>query len=456
MKAQWLDGTAGAPAHPGDLDAVREPRGAGLAGASASRAWKGPHTPRITRLDAPEADPLSSDVMDALFDVAVVGAGPAGSMAACGLARAGMSVALLDRATFPRDKVCGDALLPDAVQALEEAGLLEIVRKEALAVGSALFRSPGGHMLRVGGDFLTIRRERLDAMLVQAAVSSGACFLPGFAVTGPLEEEGEVRGVVGCMREAVRASGNTAEEGSGHAIAPRSGGAGRSVDRGHSPDSGAARKSPDENHVTDAWGSPAQVRLRARVVVLACGSHPRVLEPFGVLTRPIHSAIALRGYLPGDPFPGLSTSGPALFISYDRALLPGYGWAFPMPGGAWNVGCGVFLPESRLRGKPDAVAWLPTCGASSRCSWRGPAAIAAPGRIPFAPRAPARMRPPVPRVPVPMAPVPMAPAPMAPARWPPCRWSPCRWSPQRWSQYRCPPYGWPPAGRLQEERSQPG
>ena len=246
--------------------------------------------------------------MDTAFDVAVVGAGPAGSMTAWGLARAGMSVALLDRATFPRDKVCGDALLPDAVQALEEAALLERVRKEALAVGGAVFRSPGGHMLRVGGDFLTIRRERLDAMLVEAAGAAGARFFPGFAVTGPLEEEGEVRGVVGIAR---------------------------------------------------AEGAPALARLRARVVVLACGSHPRVLEPFGVLTRPLHSAIALRGYLPRDPFPGLSADGPALFISYDRTLLPGYGWAFPMRDGSWNVGCGVFLPENRLQRKPAAGRTFP-------------------------------------------------------------------------------------------------
>jgi flavin-dependent dehydrogenase len=225
--------------------------------------------------------------MDTAFDVAVVGAGPAGSMAAWGLARAGMSVALLDRATFPRDKVCGDALLPDAVQALEEASLLETVRKEALAVGGAVFRSPGGHMLRVGGDFLTIRRERLDAMLVEAARAAGARFFPGVAVTGPLEDKGEVRGVVGTAR---------------------------------------------------AEGAPAEARVRSRAIVLACGSHPRALEPFGVLTRPIHSAIALRGYFPRDPFPGLSVDGPALFISYDRTLLPGYGWAFPMPDGRHLAG----------------------------------------------------------------------------------------------------------------------
>ena len=213
--------------------------------------------------------------------------------------------------------MCGDALLPDAVRALEEAGLLATIRGEALAVGGAVFRSPGGHMLRVGGDFLTIRRERLDAMLVEAARVAGAQFYPGFAVTGPLEEEGEVRGVVGIAR---------------------------------------------------AEGAPAPARLRARVVVLACGSHPRVLEPFRVLTRPIHSAIALRGYLPRDPFPGLSADGPALFISYDRALLPGYGWAFPMPDGSWNVGCGCSSPrtacrESRLRAAPCL-----TCAGSSRGS----------------------------------------------------------------------------------------
>ncbi len=202
--------------------------------------------------------------MDTAFDVAVVGAGPAGSMAAWGLARAGMSVALLDRATFPRDKVCGDALLPDAVQALEEAGLLETIRREALAVGGAVFRSPGGHMLRVGGDFLTIRRERLDAMLVEAAGAAGARFFPGFAVTGPLEEEGEVRGVVGIARaEGAARPGPPAGPRGGPGVRLPSARA-RAVRRPHPPD--PLRDRPAR--LPSAGPVPGTFRRRPRAVHL--------------------------------------------------------------------------------------------------------------------------------------------------------------------------------------------
>ena len=63
-------------------------------------------------------------------DVVVVGAGPAGSIAARVLATAGITTTLLEKATFPRDKVCGDALIPDSLQLLKQEGLLDRVEAE--------------------------------------------------------------------------------------------------------------------------------------------------------------------------------------------------------------------------------------------------------------------------------------------------------------------------------------
>ena len=57
-------------------------------------------------------------------DVLVVGAGPAGSACAQWLARQGWQVVLVDQHAFPRDKVCGDGLIPDAHRALDRLGLL--------------------------------------------------------------------------------------------------------------------------------------------------------------------------------------------------------------------------------------------------------------------------------------------------------------------------------------------
>ncbi|HEV8116663.1 MAG TPA: FAD-dependent oxidoreductase, partial [Acidimicrobiales bacterium] len=77
-------------------------------------------------------------------DVAVVGGGPAGSAAAITLARAGRDVVLVDKATFPRDKCCGDGLTTGALRHLEALGL----RPDAVAswqpVTRTIIRSPSG------------------------------------------------------------------------------------------------------------------------------------------------------------------------------------------------------------------------------------------------------------------------------------------------------------------------
>ncbi|HEX7687490.1 MAG TPA: FAD-dependent oxidoreductase, partial [Burkholderiaceae bacterium] len=77
------------------------------------------------------ADPPSS------CDVLVIGAGPAGAACALWLARAGADVALVDQHDFPREKVCGDALIPDAHHALRRLGLHD----EVMAVAQ-----PAGHV----------------------------------------------------------------------------------------------------------------------------------------------------------------------------------------------------------------------------------------------------------------------------------------------------------------------
>jgi flavin-dependent dehydrogenase len=235
--------------------------------------------------------------VDIRCDTLVIGAGPAGSMAARALAGAGIDVVIADRAAFPRDKVCGDALLPDAIAALEEVGLLEMVAREALSIPRTVLRAPSGASVGLAGRFLTLSREKLDAMLLDSARAMGARFASGFTARAPIDGPGGIDGVTGRL---------DADDG-GHGIS-------------------------------------APARIRCRTVVIAAGSNPRLLEAFGVLRRPLHSAVAIRGYLPYDPF--LDGKADALLISYERPLLPGYGWSFPLPGGVWNVGCGVVVPSA--------------------------------------------------------------------------------------------------------------
>jgi len=123
-------------------------------------------------------------------DVLVVGAGPAGSIAALVLARAGVAVRLVDRARFPRDKLCGDTLNPGTLSILDRLGIAAPVRQRAMAVTGMNISGPNGARIAasypdgVRGAALT--RRELDILLVEAATAAGATFEPGVIVRAPL------------------------------------------------------------------------------------------------------------------------------------------------------------------------------------------------------------------------------------------------------------------------------
>ena len=110
-----------------------------------------------------------------IYDCAVVGAGPVGSASALYLARAGRTVALLDRAAFPRRKACGEGILPAGVAVLRELGVLD----EAAALGRAFkgvsYTTREGREARCrfpkGGEGLAVPREDLDHLLLRRAAS---------------------------------------------------------------------------------------------------------------------------------------------------------------------------------------------------------------------------------------------------------------------------------------------
>jgi len=127
----------------------------------------------------------------------VVGAGPAGSLAALVLARAGVDVRLVDRSCFPRDKLCGDTLNPGALSILDRLGIGARVRERAIPIKGMVVTGPLG--ARVACDYpdglvgAAISRCDLDAVLLDAAVAAGAEFVPGTPVHDVVRADGGAR-----------------------------------------------------------------------------------------------------------------------------------------------------------------------------------------------------------------------------------------------------------------------
>jgi menaquinone-9 beta-reductase len=119
-------------------------------------------------------------------DVIVVGAGPAGSSAAAVLAARGIRVLLLDRATFPRDKPCGDYCNPGAVRLLHQLGsFLTLSTADAAPIsGLSVYAQDGNRFAASfpGGPGLLVPRLRLDAALLEHAVRAGAICYEGMGV----------------------------------------------------------------------------------------------------------------------------------------------------------------------------------------------------------------------------------------------------------------------------------
>jgi menaquinone-9 beta-reductase len=140
------------------------------------------------------------------FDVLVVGAGPGGSATATHLARAGYRVAAVDRAAFPRDKICSEYMSPETVRLLDRLGV--VPRLEAAGAplrGTAVVAARGS---RLHGRFpdvgtvpsrptgLSIARRLLDHALVEAARDVGVTVLERAAVEELLYDGGAVAGAV--------------------------------------------------------------------------------------------------------------------------------------------------------------------------------------------------------------------------------------------------------------------
>ncbi len=154
--------------------------------------------------------------MSAPLDVLIAGAGPAGSAAALRLARAGFRVAAVDRARFPREKICSEYMSPEGVRHLAALGVLESVeRAGGHPIHGTMVEAPRGSRLtglfaRAGtapfrATGLSVPRRILDHSLVEAARAAGAEIIEATTVQGVLLDNGAVTGL------AVRTEDGTRE-----------------------------------------------------------------------------------------------------------------------------------------------------------------------------------------------------------------------------------------------------
>ncbi|HZE65936.1 MAG TPA: geranylgeranyl reductase family protein [Sporichthyaceae bacterium] len=259
-------------------------------------------------------------------DVIIVGAGPAGSTAAFHLARAGVDVLLLEKAQFPREKVCGDGLTPRGVKQLvamgvplrEEDGW---IRNQGLRIigGGSRLEIPWPDLSSFPDYGLVRTRQDFDEILARHAEKAGARLHEGANVTGPILDE-----------RTNRVVGVTAKE------------------------AGA---------VTE-YRAPITLACdgNSTRLALSLGLHKRDDRPMGVAVRtyyesPRHDDDWLESWLE----------------LWDRSgttprLLPGYGWIFGVGDGTSNVGLGI-LNTSNAFGKTDYKAMLRTWMDSTPEEW---------------------------------------------------------------------------------------
>lgn len=220
------------------------------------------------------------------WDTVIIGAGPAGSAAAIRLAQRGYAVLLLEKFRIPREKVCGDVLLPDALARLDELSLGETVRSLGYPISAMTIFSPGGISFDVNGDFITLERAKLDALIARRAFETGVTVC---------------RATVNQIRHT------------------------------------------NNGHVEVLLQSNPEP-ITARFAIIATGAQVNLAEKTDLVAVTHPTALAMRCYVQSP----VRLDKPIL--SYDKSIRPGYAWVFPLGNGKYNVGCGTLLKKQTARG----------------------------------------------------------------------------------------------------------
>ncbi len=232
------------------------------------------------------------------FDVIVVGGGPGGSACAAFLSKAGKNVLLLDKARFPRDKICGDGISGKSVKVLQELGILsDVEQAEHLKMYGVTFSSPKGVVIKIpavpkeGGKppGFVARREVFDNVIFQHAKKL-AKTIEGFQVIDLLWDGDKVIGVTG-------------------------------IDT----------------------STRQRYSFKAKVVVGADGAASVVSNKVKLdEVDENHQVVAVRCY-----YEGVKDCNDTIELHFVNELIPGYFWIFPLPNGLANVGAGMLTTDMK-------------------------------------------------------------------------------------------------------------
>ncbi len=232
------------------------------------------------------------------YDVIVLGGGPAGAVAAMYLHKLGKKVLLLDKAKFPRDKVCGDAQGRKAARIMKELGIYEeYERLPGQKIYGITLSSPNGTQMHLDvaersepAPGYVHTRMVFDNFLFQSAKKFGV-ETREFNATDVIIDKGYVKGIVGINenseKEEIRANLVLAADGANSVVAIKLG----------------LNRNPDEHHI-----------------------------------------VALRAY-----YKNVKGMTDRIEIHLVKTLIPGYFWIFPLPNGEANVGLGMVKKDMQKK-----------------------------------------------------------------------------------------------------------
>lgn len=240
-------------------------------------------------------------------DVLIIGGGPGGCAAALQLEKHGISAILLEKARFPRDKVCGDALSGKVMRALERLDPALAARittdPQRMPSWGVVFVAPGGGSLRVPFSPETGKGEAPGAIL------------PRFAFDAQLFDAAKSCALVRVLQGQAAVKFDRVAEG----------------------------WCVESTAVANAPG----VQVHCRLVIDASGANSMFARHVaGITMEPRHHAAGVRAYYRGVR--DLDQQG-FIELHFLKDLLPGYLWIFPLPDGRANVGLGLRSDRVRER-----------------------------------------------------------------------------------------------------------